>query len=140
MGVTGAVAASITETMLMPFFLATGGRPMDGVMLGLIDVTLIGALAILWGPYLAAPSARGDGAWRPAVATTVSWVVFWIAWLLFTVVGTAVAAGPEVYALMRAFWTLLYGVIVALLLSPLALFIGIQLAIASYLSGRPATR
>jgi hypothetical protein len=35
---------------------------------------------------------------------------------------------------------LLYGVIVVVLLSPVALFIGIQLAIASCLSGRPATR
>jgi hypothetical protein len=138
--VTGAVAASTAVTLLMPFFLATGGRPMDGVMLGLIDVTLIGALAILWGPYLAAPSARGDGASRAAVATTVSWVVFWIAWLVFTVVGTAAAAGPDGYALMRAFGVLLYGVIVVVLLSPVALFIGIQLAIASCLSGRPATR
>jgi hypothetical protein len=67
-------------------------------------------------------------------------VVFWIAWLVFTVVGTAAAAGPDGYALMRAFGVLLYGVIVVVLLSPVALFIGIQLAIASCLSGRPATR
>ena len=110
---------------------------MDGIALGLIDVALIGALAFLWGPYLAAPAARGDGAGRAAVAAFVSWVIFWLGWLVLAVVATAATTDADAY--VRALGMLLYGAIVVVLLSPVALFVAIQLAITSYLSRRLAS-